>query len=211
MQEMHKNSRKLAFRVDLDSRITMLSDGSMKSVLGLLAHLETLAGSGGKSPFILPEKEDLKRAFGLLAHSQLEPTQQGLSFRQLGRQIIRTARAHIRLLQTYTESMQLLVLINDWKTARRFWAELLPEFRTPLLELNFLEELWGIRPEQVEAEGVTLALHWQQFVLLQSEMEDLLKRRQSIVELSDFIEGPLGSWLVRFDGIMEKLDETSAG
>jgi hypothetical protein len=206
---MHKNGRKSAFSVDLDARITVLSDGGMKSVMGLLAHLESLASNGGKSPFILPEKEDLKRAFNLLAHSQLEPTHQGLSFRQLGCQIIRTARAHIRLLQTYTESMQLLVLINDWKTARRFWAELLPEFRTPLLELNFLQELWGIFPEKVEAEGVTLALHWQQFVLLQSEMEDLLKRRQCIVELSEFIEGPLGSWLVRFDGIMERLDESS--
>jgi hypothetical protein len=76
--------------------------------------------------------------------------------------------------------------------------------------LNFLEELWDIRPDQLEVGGWTLVRHWQQFVLIQAEIEVLLARRQSLMHLSDIVEGHLGLWLQKFGEILEKLDEHSA-
>ena len=87
------------------------------------------------------------------------------------------------------------------------WAELLPDCKTPLFELNFLEELWGICPDNLEAGGWSLTRHWQQFVLIQAEVEVLIARRQSLLQLSDTLEGHLGLWLKRFTDILEKLDE----
>jgi len=77
-------------------------------------------------------------------------------------------------------------------------------------ESPFLEELWGICPDNLEVGGWTLTRHWQQFVLIQAEVEVLLARRQSLLQLSDTLEGHLGLWLKRFADILAKLDEKSA-
>lgn len=211
MRETGKNRANSFFRTNLDDKVTVLSEESMRSVMGLLTHLESRARKEEKSAFILPEKSDLKKAFHLLAEKNLLPyrKQEALTFRELGRQLIRTAGAQVRLLRAYSENLQLLVLINNWRTAEALWLELLPELQTPLLELNLLKELWGVNPEWVGSGGVSLTLHQQQFVLIQSEMDDVLRHRQSLVELSDFIEGPIGKWLLRFDRVLGELDEMS--
>jgi len=83
--------------------------------------------------------------------------------------------------------------------------------KTPLFELNFLEELWGIKADRLEVEGWSLSRHWHQFVLIQAEVEIVLARRQNLMQLSDTLEAQLGTWLTRFGEILEKLDEESMG
>jgi hypothetical protein len=203
--------RKL-FRIDLDSDIIALPGRGLKSVLGLFAHLENLArrtetvatpafkgmGKGKTLPVMLGDPP----AEGQMAER--------ISFRELGRQVIRAAHCQVRALQERLEAVQSLVLINDWAVAERLWAKLAPDCKTPLFEMGFIEELWGISADQLQVGGWSLTRQWQQFVLIQAEVEVLLGRRRSLVELSDMLERDLGRWLGKFVDLLEKLDEESA-
>ncbi len=133
-----------------------------------------------------------------------------VSLRELGRQVIRAAQSQVCGLQARLQQVESLVLINDWAVAEQLWAELVPDCKTPLFELSFLEELWGISPDKLPVNGSSLTRQWQEFVLLQAEFELLLGRRRSLVELSDALERDLGRWLRRFLELLGKLDEASA-
>jgi hypothetical protein len=184
----------------------------LKSVLGLFAHLENLARR---------EEADAAPALKTVGPGKTFPASWGdapaggqiaerISFRELGRQVIRAAQCQVRALQERLEAVQSLVLINDWAVAERLWAKLAPDCKTPLFEMGFIEELWGINPDQLQVGGWSLTRQWQQFVLIQAEVEVLLGRRRSLVELSDMLERDLGRWLGKFVNLLEKLDEESA-
>ncbi len=205
-----QRARKL-FRIDLDAEITTLPGRGWKSVLGLFVHLENLArrteadalpalkGIGPGMPFSTA-----------LANAALGgPMEERISFRELGRQVIRAAQNQVRALQDRLEAIQSLVLINDWAVAERLWARLSPDCKTPLFEMGFIEELWGISADNLQVNGWSLTRQWQQFVLIQAEVEVLLGRRRSLVELSDMLERDLGRWLAKFADLLEKLDEES--
>ncbi len=146
------------FRVELDGEIVNLPGRSLEAMLGMFAHLESLALRRAKISSLFSTGSDVSKTHPAVPKRQ--PFDDGrmerISFRELGRQVIRAAQGQVQGLQMRTEEMQSLVLINNWSIAERLWAELLAECKTPLFELNFLEELWGISPEQFEA--------WRQFV-----------------------------------------------
>jgi hypothetical protein len=129
-----------------------------------------------------------------------------LTFRELGRQIIETAQAQVEVLQQRASEVQSLILINDWPVAKRLWPPLQSECRTPLYELNFLEDFWGFDSTQAAASS----RHRRQFVLIQADVRMLLARQESLVELSNTLERDLGCWLTHFGKILDKLDEESA-
>ena len=129
-----------------------------------------------------------------------------LTFRDLGRQIVETAKAQVEVLQTRAYEVQSLILINDWPVAKKIWPSLQAECRTPLYELNFLEDLWGFDAAQTAAN----IRHRRQFVLIQADVRMLLARRESLLDLSNTLERDLGCWLTHFGKILEKLDEESA-
>jgi hypothetical protein len=211
MSDTVKRRRNQAFRMDLDRQIVALPGRSLNSIMGLLAHLEGLAIRKERATQAVTSQGQSAKTWPTtpkpLPFDEVRP--EGLCLRDLGRQLIRAARSQVQVLRARTQEIQALVLINGWTVAERLWAELLPECKTPLFELNFLEELWGINPERLEVDGWTLTRHWHQFVLIQAEVEILLGRRQNPVQLSDALEGHLGGWLERFDEILEKLDEES--
>jgi hypothetical protein len=203
--------RKL-FRTDLDSEIMTLPGRGLKSVLGLFAHLENLAKR--------PEADAMPTLKGpghwkplsdvLASQPPGQPGAEGISFRELGRQVIRAAQSQVRALQERLEQVQSVILINNWAVAERLWSKLVPDCKTPLFEIGFVEELWGISADALRVEGWSLTQQWQQFVLIQAEVEVLLGRRRSLVELSDTLERDLGRWLRKFMDLLEKLDEESA-
>lgn len=201
------------FQANLDGEIVTLPWRSVKSVLGFFEHLESMARCQEREFGAPPKKASPGRPrsktskTSAIAPQQAETTR----FRELGRQVIRTAKCQVRVLQGRAQKAQSLVLINDWAIADRLWSELLMECKTPLFELNFLEELWGISPDRLDIAGWSLGRHWHQFVLIQAEVEIIMARRHNLVELSDTIERQLGNWLKRFGEILEKLDEESAG
>jgi|GEM_PF-1498176 len=211
MSEATKIRGKKPFTVDLDGKIVTLPGKSLESMMGMFAHLESVALRRSHDVSAIrkntgsSKKQDSMPKYPVFEEGNVEK----ISFRELGRQVIRSAHGQVISLQHRAHHVQSLVLINSWPTAEKLWGDLLPDCKTPLFELNFLEELWGIIPEQLDVGGWTLVRHWQQFVLIQAEVEVLLARRQSLLHLSDIIEGHLGLWLKRFEDILNKLDEYS--
>jgi hypothetical protein len=211
MSEKTKQLDNCAFRVDLDSEIKTLSGKSLKALLGLFAHLENLglrngqcrdSALGGDRSATLHEVLAKSQPFG--AARLKRPC-----FRDLGRQVISAAKAQVLDLGARNQKLQSLVLINSWPVAEQLWSEFLPDCKTPLFMLSFLEDLWGINPGQSESNSHALARHWHRFILIQAEIENLMSQRQSLLELSNALELHLGTWLEGFGKLLEKLDEES--
>jgi hypothetical protein len=199
---------KPSFRADLDSQITTWPGSSLQSLAAVFVHLERLAIRQNQDASAFWENENVAKLHGLLSGSQpVEPGRAtGLSFRELGRQIIETAKAQVGVLQNRAHEVQSLLLINDWPVAKRLWPPLQAECRTPLYELNFIEDLWGFDTSQAAANS----RHRRQFVLIQADVRMLLARQESLLELSNTLERDLGCWLTHFGKILDKLDEESA-
>jgi hypothetical protein len=195
----------------LDSEVSPLSGRSLKSVLVFFAHLENLARRGDLEHLAASERLSSRRLRVRSGPGEREePRSDKVSFRALGRQVIRAAQSQVRALQDRLQRAASLILINDWVVAEQLWAEMVPDCRTPLFELSFVEELWGVSPDELRVNGWSVTRQWHEFVLLQAEFELLLGRRRSLLALSDALERDLGHWLRRFAELLEKLDEASA-
>ena len=156
------------FRMDLDSPITIWPGGSLQSLSAIFVHLEKMAVRQNREAGSIWENENVVKLHDLLSgNHRMEPGRPaGLSFRDLGRQIVETAKAQVEVLQNRAHEVQSLLLINDWPVAKRLWPPLQAECRTPLYELNFLEDLWGFDPSQLAANS----RHRRQFVLIQADV-----------------------------------------
>ncbi|HZM03811.1 MAG TPA: hypothetical protein VFC44_12435 [Candidatus Saccharimonadales bacterium] len=197
MSDTVKTTAKNPFRVNLDAEASTLPGKSLESMLALFAHCQNRGAP--------PSSQGEENTSSFAAASSPER----LSFRVVGRQVIMAALEQVRMLQQRTNEIQAIVLINNWKVADRLWAELLLDCKTPLLELNFLQELWGVIPDRLEAGEWSMLRHGQQFILIHAKVELLLSRQQNLFELSDTLERHLGLWLKQFERILEKLDEKS--
>ena len=206
-----KKRTKPIFKADLSAEITTLPIRTLKSVAEVFLHLENQAIRQRRETAPLWEEEALAKVQDLLGSNQpIEPGAfGGFSVRELGRQVLATARAQVGTLQARTCEAQALMLINGWKVAERLWSGLQAECKTPLFAVNFLEDLWGFDPSNVVVSGWSLARHRRQFVLIQADIGILLARQHSLMELSNSLERDLGCWLSHFAKILDKLDEES--
>jgi len=207
MSSVITKEAKPPFRVDLDSEITIWPGGSLQSLSAIFVHLEKMAARQHREAASIWENENVAKLHDLLSgnHQMEAGPRAGLSFRDLGRQILETAKAQVEALQIRAHEVQSLLLINDWPVAKRLWPPLQAECRTPLYELNFLEDLWGFDPSQLAANS----RHRRQFVLIQADVRMLLARQESLLDLSNTLERDLGCWLTHFGKILQKLDDES--
>lgn len=129
-----------------------------------------------------------------------------VTFDELGRQMVRAVRSRIAELRERVKGMQFLVLINNWDVAQWLWWELVPDFKTPMIELSFLQELWGTRLEQIRLHDQTLVQHWDRIGPIHAEIEMLLQRQESLTGLSDVMERKLEPWLQQLGDFLELLD-----
>ena len=212
MSTTAKKRNKQVFKSDLSAEITTLPGRTLKSVADLLIHLENLAVRQRRNSCCLWDNENVARVQDLLSTTQpIEPGAfGGFRFGELGRQLIGTARAQVAALQARTCEVQALMLINGWQVAERLWLPLQADCKTPLYEMNFLEDLWGFDPAQLIVNGWSLARHRRQFVLIQADIGIFLARQHSLMELSNTLERDLGCWLLQFAKILDKLDDESA-
>jgi len=207
MSSVTNKPAKPAFRVDLDSEITTWPGSSLQSLSAIFVHLEKMAVRQNREAGSIWENENVAKLHELLSGSQLLEAgpHGGLRYRDLGRQIIETAKAQVQVLQNRAHEVQSLLLINDWPVAKRLWLGLQAECRTPLYELNFLEDLWGFEQPHMAANS----RHRRQFVLIQADVRMLLARQESLLDLSNTLERDLGCWLTHFGKILQNLDEES--
>jgi len=199
------------FKADLNAEITTLPIRTLKSVGEIFLHLENQAIRQRQNSSPHWDEDSLAKVQELLSANQpIEPGAfGGYCFRELGRQVLATARAQVSGLQARACEAQALILINGWKVAERIWAPLQADSKTPLYEVNFLEDLWGFDPANLIVNGWSLARHRRQFVLIQADIGILLARQHSLMELSNALERDLGCWLCHFAKILDKLDEES--
>jgi hypothetical protein len=207
MPSVINKQAKPPFRVDLDGPITTWPGSSLQSLSAIFVHLEKMARRQNREAASIWENENVAKLHEMLSGNHpMEPGRgAALSFRDLGRQIIETASAQVQVLQTRAHEVQSLLLINDWPVAKRLWPPLQAECRTPLFELNFLEDLWGFDPQQAAANS----RHRRQFVLIQTDVRMLLARQESLLDLSNTLERDLGCWITHFGRILRKLDDES--
>jgi hypothetical protein len=207
MSSVINKQAKPLFRVDLDSPITTWPGSSLQSLSAIFVHLEKMAHRQNCEAASVWENENVAKLHEMLSGSHLMESgrRAGLRYRDLGRQIIETASAQVEVLQNRAHEVQSLLLINDWPVAKRLWPPLQAECRTPLYELNFLEDLWGFDPTQIAANS----RHRRQFVLIQTDVRMLLARQESLLDLSNTLERDLGCWITHFGRILHKLDEES--
>src|ERR1700722_13877417 len=123
-----QRARKL-FRIDLDNEIIALPGRGLKSVLGLFAHLENLAKRTEADAAPALKGIGPAKAFPVVSVDPTAAAQMAerVSFRELGRQVVRAAHCQVWALQERLEAVQSLVLINDWAVAERLWAKLAPD------------------------------------------------------------------------------------
>jgi hypothetical protein len=206
MTRVTKPPARNLLRRKLEREVAALPPRSLRSIMGIFAHLEgQAAGSDGRGEG--PEFKPVLPSHPAAALLSELPEQ--ITFRNLGRQVLATARRQVAGLQGRLERMSSLVLINNWDIADKLWAGFLAACRLSLFELNFVEELWEVNADHLEIDGGSLTRHWHQFVLLQAEVELRLAQRRSLVELSDALDRDLAPWLVRFIEILEVLDEAA--
>ncbi|MGD1085139.1 MAG: hypothetical protein ABSA47_10370, partial [Verrucomicrobiota bacterium] len=124
MSSISNKQARAPFRVDLDSQITTWPGSSLQSLAAVFVHLEKLAVRQNQSASAIWENENVAKLHELLAGRQLVESGRngGLSFRELGRQIIETAKAQVEVLQTRAHEVQSLILINNWPVAKRLWS-----------------------------------------------------------------------------------------
>ena len=130
-----------------------------------------------------------------------------VSFQELGGETIRIAREQVRRLAKQLEAAQLLILINDWPVAEQLWWELLPDFKAPLLELNFLWELGGDRLLPSPDSGVSLPELAERLGRIQAQVELHLRQRGDVARLVTTLEENLGLWIAQLDRLLDSLHE----
>ena len=129
MSERVKSKAKKPFLVNLDGEIITLPGKSLESMMGMFAHLESLTLRRGKSPGRTSGSVPAGKATPALP--KFQPFDGGeaerISYRELGRQVIRAGKAQVSILQARVQEIQSLVIINNWNVAETLWAELLPD------------------------------------------------------------------------------------
>src|SRR5581483_3052059 len=204
MADTSKHSAQSLFRMDLDADVKALPGRGLRSLLELFAHLERSAALRERSSRGALENQTSPEPGSDKSPAALAGPSARIGLRQLGRGVLSTTRAQVRALLARTHQTQALIVINDWRTAGRLWSTLLNDCKLPIAEIDFLEQLWGLRPDRLEVNGWTLTRHRHHFVLIRAEIEIQLARRRSLLELSDAVERHLGDWLVRFGEIIDK-------
>ncbi len=125
----------------------------------------------------------------------------------LGDQVIAGARRQIRILIAEVNEAAVLVLINDWPIARSIWLNLLPAFKTPMLGLGFLKDLWGVSIDEITSGPGSFREHWEMLDGILADGERMLRGDEDTIALSQLLELRLGPWLGRNLDFLDRLHE----
>ncbi len=207
--EAQNSTKKSGLQVILDGKRLTVPPQAASSFRELFSYLEQMAIQGQRVLSSVCVDGIEVRSPGLKA--AWEPFQQveanTISFQDLGHHVVSVAREQVGNLLSRVEAVHMVVLINDWPVAQRLWWELVPDFKTPMLELSFLQELWGDRLRDFRVGTQSLAEHWDQIGQIQAELELTLQRRNDLVEFSDLLERRLLPWLRDLHCALGKLNE----
>ena len=151
----------VTLRVELDGQSVELPRQMENSLVAIRAYLEFLALQQRRvlSGFLVDGME-VQQISGEAPTNGYRLIRAGsISFEQLSRRLIGTACRQVRFLASQLEEATLRVLISDHGQILARWQEWLPQFRSPLVSLGFLRELWGERVDDLHLGGISLVSH----------------------------------------------------
>ena len=129
-----------------------------------------------------------------------------VGFDELTRQLISTACDRLKDLHVTAENAITQILINEWPEVQTLWEKWQPDFKSPILVVNFLRELCGARLDELCCCNKTLGQHLAFFNPLVDEIEAVVATR-NILELSNSLEERYAPWLQQLSVFLHQLEE----
>ena len=211
MQNLANQSSPETIQITLDGQSIALPQECKRSLRDIFSYLEQLAVQQDR--ILASVSVDGTTVAAPCLQSPSQTFQQieanSISLNDLGSHVLLVARDQVQQLLSRVEAIQMLVLINDWPVAQQLWCDLVPDFKTPMLELSFLQELWGERLSATKIGDKSLAQHWDQIGRIQAEVELVLTRRQDILDFSDILEKRLLPWLKLLLSFLNQLQDSA--
>jgi hypothetical protein len=129
-----------------------------------------------------------------------------ICFDELTRQLISTSCDRLKQLHVIAESAITQVLINDWPEVQKLWERWQPDFKSPILVVNFLRELCGVRLDELSSCNQTLGQHLTFFNPLIDEVEAVVAAK-NILQFSNLLEERYAPWLQQLSVFLRQLEE----
>lgn len=202
-------------RVELDGQAVALPRQMANSLVAIRAYLEFLALQQRRVlSGLLVDGVDVRQvAADAPPNGYRHVCADSVSFEQLSQRLIDTACRQVRYLAGQLEEAALRVLISDHRQILAKWEEWLPLFRSPLVSLGFLRELWGDCVDEVHVGGIPLVSHLDQLNPALSRVDAVLLETQGdwlaedAVALSGIMEEELIPWLKVLEVYLLKLNQ----
>jgi len=129
-----------------------------------------------------------------------------IGYDELTRQLISTACDRLKNLHVAAESAITQILINDWPEVQALWERWQPDFKSPILVVNFLRELCGVRLDELRCCNQTLGQHLTFFNPLINDVEAVVATK-NILQFSNLLENRYAPWLQQLSVFLRQLEE----
>jgi hypothetical protein len=201
-------------RVELDGRIIDLPRQMETSLVAIRAYLEFLALQQRRvlSGFVVDGVEVRQIQVDAPTSGYQHIRADTITFEQLSQRLIDTACRQVRHLASQLEDAVLRLLISERAQIHAQWQLWSPQFRTPLVSLGFLRELWGVAVDGVTVGGTSLARHLDELNPLLCQVEAVFLATEhewtddDAIALSEIFEEFLTPWLKVLEVYLLKLN-----
>ncbi len=200
-------------RVELDGQAVDLPGQIASSLVAVRAYLEFLALQRRRvlSGFIVDGVEVRQIQSDAPVDGYRHVAGDTITFEQLSQRLINTACRQLEHLANQLEAAALRILISDRHQILAQWRGWQPQFRTPLVSLGFLRELWGEAVDSMVLGGGSLAQHLEELNPMLCEVDAAFLATEhdwvdeDAIALSTIIEDRLVPWLKLLEAYLMKL------
>lgn len=200
-------------RVELDGQTVDLPSQIASSLVAVRAYLEFLALQRRRvlSGFLVDGVEVRQIQSDAPADGYRHVAADTITFEQLSQRLINTACRQLQHLAHQMEAAALRVLISERPQILAQWRSWQPQFRSPLVSLGFLRELWGETVDSIVLGGGSLAEHLEELSPMLCEVEATFLATEhgwvdeDAIALSMMIEERLVPWLKLLEVYLLKL------
>lgn len=190
-------------RVELDGQNIDLPAQMESSLVAVRAYLEFLALQQRRvlSGFVVDGVEVRQIQKDAPAGGYRHVCADTITFEQLSQRLIDTACRQLEYLSARIEDAALRIVISERHQILARWREWQPQFRTPLVSLGFLRELWGQDVDAIMVGGCSLAEHLEELTPLLCQVDAVFLATEhgwvdeDAIGLSIVFEEHLAPWL----------------
>lgn len=200
-------------QVELDGQAVSLPRQIESSLVAIRAYLEFLALQRRRvlSGFVVDgiEVRQIQGDAPVQGYRRIEADT--ITFEQLSHRLIQTACRQLDLLSGQMTDAALRIVISEREQILACWREWQPQFRSPLVSLGFLRELWGEAVDEVVVGGIPLTQHLDELNPLLCEIDAVFLATEhqwtdeDAIALSSVFEESLVPWMKVLEVYLLKL------